>query len=161
VTTGGGREDHLHPLQGVTNGLGKCARDRGEPHTLLCVPPRQAGALAPAYGRAWAAKAGRRLPSFPLHAAARLLYHLDGIVSSKTGFSWDDCPLPYPMLCEDEHRGELDRALIEAPVNDTGQCRCGKPLTGRVDAKYCSPRCRLHAFRQKGLQTTRNRCVGS
>jgi hypothetical protein len=86
----------------------------------------------------------------PEQTAARILYHLDGIQSSKTGFSWDDYPLPYPILCEVYHRAELDRSLIEESINDTGQCRCGKPLTGRADAKCSSPLCRLHAFRQKG-----------
>jgi flagellar motor switch protein FliG len=30
----------------------------------------------------------------PEQTAARILSHLAGVQSSKTGFSWDDCPLP-------------------------------------------------------------------
>jgi hypothetical protein len=84
----------------------------------------------------------------PEKTAERILFHLAGVVSSQSGFSWDDCPLPYPILCEVYARGELDRDLIEPP-NETGFCDCGKPLDGRADARYCSPKCRLRAWRKR------------
>jgi hypothetical protein len=85
----------------------------------------------------------------PEKTAERILYHLAGVVSSRSGFSWDECPLPYPILCEVYRRGELDPALIETLANKTGRCPCGKLLTGRADAKHCSPRCRLRAYRNR------------
>jgi hypothetical protein len=85
----------------------------------------------------------------PEKTAERILYRLAGVVSSQTGFAWDDCPLPYPILCEVYHRGELDRSLIETSVEETERCHCGKPLP-RADAKSCSPKCRLRAWRRRG-----------
>jgi hypothetical protein len=85
----------------------------------------------------------------PEKAAERILYHLAGVVSSQTGFAWDDCPLPYPILCEVYQRGALDRSLIEAPANEMEHCPCGKSLP-RADAKFCSPKCRQRAWRARG-----------
>jgi len=84
----------------------------------------------------------------PEQTAERILYHLAGAVSSQTGFSWDECPLPYPILCEVYDRHELDRSLIEV-TNEPGVCICGKPLNGRSDARFCSSKCRLRAWRRQ------------
>jgi hypothetical protein len=73
----------------------------------------------------------------PEKTAERILYCLAGVVSTQTGFAWDECPLPYPILCEVYRRGALDRSLIETPVEETKRCRCGAPLP-RSDAKSCS-----------------------
>jgi hypothetical protein len=84
----------------------------------------------------------------PEATANRILYHLAGVVSSPTGFSWDDCPLPYPILCEVYHRGQLDRSLIE-PTDEARLCPCGKLLAGRSDSRFCSDKCRLRAWRKR------------
>jgi hypothetical protein len=83
----------------------------------------------------------------PEKTAERILYHLAGVVSSRTGFAWDDCPLPCPILRAVYERGALDRSLIEAPENETERCPCGRPLP-RADAKFCSPKCRVRAWRR-------------
>jgi hypothetical protein len=80
--------------------------------------------------------------------AERILYDLAGVVSSRSGFSWDECPLPYPILCEVYRRGTLDRRLIESQADVTGLCHCGKPLP-RPDAKSGSSKCRLRAWRRR------------
>lgn len=87
----------------------------------------------------------------PERTAERILYHLAGVVSSQTGFAWDDCPLPYPILCEVYQRGALDRSLIETQIVEAGEdhrCHCGKPIP-RIDAKSCSARCRKRAQRNR------------
>jgi hypothetical protein len=84
----------------------------------------------------------------PEKAAERILYHLAGVISSRSGFTWDDCLLPYPILCEVYHRGALDRSLIE-PADKTGLCRCAKPLAGRSGSRFCSDKCRLRAWRRR------------
>jgi hypothetical protein len=89
----------------------------------------------------------------PERTAARLLYHLTGIVSFRSGFSWDTCPLPYPILCEVYHRGALDRTLIEVPVETPTEyartcAMCPQPLTGREGARFCSDLCRQRAHRR-------------
>jgi hypothetical protein len=85
----------------------------------------------------------------PERTAERILYHLAGVVSSRSGFSWDECPLPYPILCEVYCRRALDRTLIETQADETNKCHCGKPLP-RSDAKSCSSKCRLRAWRRRG-----------
>jgi hypothetical protein len=74
----------------------------------------------------------------PERTAARILYHLTGVVSSRSGFSWDTCSLPYPVLCEVFRRQALDRALIETQLDQTGLCHCGNPslapMLGHVPA---------------------------
>jgi hypothetical protein len=84
----------------------------------------------------------------PERTAERILYHLTGVVSSQAGFAWDDCPLPYPILCEVYQRGALDRSLIETPLEQTNRCICGNSLP-RVDAKSCSAKCRKRAQRAR------------
>jgi hypothetical protein len=84
----------------------------------------------------------------PERTAERILYYLTGIVSSHSGFSWDDCPLPYPILCEVYHRRALDRSLIETPLEQTNRCTCGNALP-RADAKSCSAKCRKRAQRAR------------
>jgi hypothetical protein len=84
----------------------------------------------------------------PEKTAERILYHLAGVISSRSGFSWDDCPLPYPILCEVYRPGELDRTLIETQTDEANRCHCGKPLP-RSDAKSCSSKCRLRAWRRR------------
>jgi hypothetical protein len=84
----------------------------------------------------------------PEKAAERILYHLDGVVSSQTDFSWDDCPLPYPILCEVYERRTLDRGLLKIENQDP-TCPCGRPLPDRKDARFCSDRCRLNAWRKR------------
>jgi hypothetical protein len=93
----------------------------------------------------------------PEKTAERILYHLAGVVSSQTGFAWDECPLPYPILCEVYQHGALDRSLIEAPPDATAEPElsartcpgCHGSLTGRSDARFCSDRCRLRAWRRR------------
>jgi hypothetical protein len=80
----------------------------------------------------------------PEKTAERILYHLAGAVSSQTGFSWDECPLPYPMLCEVYACGALDLNKVEP-----GVCICGKSLDRRVGARFCSDNCRLRAWRRR------------
>jgi hypothetical protein len=41
----------------------------------------------------------------PQATAERILDHLAGVVSSRSGFTWDECPLPYPILCDVYRRG--------------------------------------------------------
>jgi hypothetical protein len=84
----------------------------------------------------------------PEATASRILYHLAGVVSSKTGFSWDESPLPYPILCEVYDRGALDRSLLKVTA-EPGRCICGKPLNARSDARHCSTNCRLRAWRRR------------
>jgi hypothetical protein len=93
----------------------------------------------------------------PEKTAERILYHLAGVVSTRSGFRWDDCPLPYPILCEVYTRGALDRSLIEMPLEPpaepdplyTRTCSwCAHPLTGREDARFCSDLCRQRAHRR-------------
>jgi hypothetical protein len=84
----------------------------------------------------------------PEKTAERILYHLAGVVSSQTGFSWDECPLPYPILCEVYLRRTPDRMLIETQADESNRCLCGKPPP-RSDAKSCSSKCRLHAWRRR------------
>jgi hypothetical protein len=88
----------------------------------------------------------------PERTAERILYHLAGVVSSHSGFSWDECLLPYPILCEVYQRGALGRSLIETPVEETKRCRCGAPLP-RSDAKSCSAKCRKRAERERRRQS--------
>jgi hypothetical protein len=83
----------------------------------------------------------------PEKTAERLLSHLAGVVSTRSGFSSDDCPPPSPILCEVYRRGALAQSLIEmpveAPTEDTRTCAmCPQPLTGREGARCCSDRCR-------------------
>jgi hypothetical protein len=94
----------------------------------------------------------------PEGTVERILYHLAGVVSSRTGFAWDDCPLPYPILCEVYHRGALNRSLIETPVEQTHRCRCGRVLS-RSDAKSCSARCRKRAERERRRRSQAARSV--
>jgi hypothetical protein len=92
----------------------------------------------------------------PERTAERILYHLAGVVASQSGFAWDDCPLPYPILCEVYHRGALDRSLIEVPLDTAAEPEpnarpspgCHGPLIGRTDAKVCSTRCRMRHHRK-------------
>jgi hypothetical protein len=88
----------------------------------------------------------------PEKTAERILYRLAGVVSSKTGFAWDDCPLPYPILCEVYRRGALDRSLIETPLEQTNRCICGNALP-RAYAKSCSATCRKRASRMRRRQS--------
>jgi hypothetical protein len=91
----------------------------------------------------------------PEKTAERILYRLAGVVSSQTGFAWDDCPLPYPILCEVYRRGALDRSLIEVPPDtepEPGPTRtcagCPNAVTRRSDARFCSDLCRQRAHRR-------------
>jgi hypothetical protein len=66
---------------------------------------------------------------------------------------------PYEVVCRlagRQQRGErfeiipdTDTDIASAPVDDMDPrlCPCGKPLTGRADAKTCSPKCRQQVSR--------------
>jgi hypothetical protein len=59
-------------------------------------------------------------------------------------------PLTSPLLPDTytlSYRGVLDRTLIHTQTEATGLCHCGNHLP-RSDAKSCSSRCRLRAWRR-------------
>lgn len=42
-----------------------------------------------------------------------------------------------------------ERRVADAPPDNRGCVRCGRPLSGRADRRFCSGTCQVAAYRQK------------
>jgi hypothetical protein len=106
----------------------------------------------------------RRLDS-AVDGQLRTMAHLSGGCPLET----HTYRLSYEVACRlagRQQRGEriaiaddTDALVVDEPTAQLAQrlCQCGKPLTGRADAKTCSPACRKQASRANPLRITKKR----
>jgi len=84
----------------------------------------------------------------------RTLAHLVGGTRSTNG-TVTTFRLPYEAVCRLAGRQQHGEPIgvepaTEEPAGDAVKrlCRCGKPLHGRADQKFCTPACRVRAHRE-------------